>query len=258
MSSRGCPRPRASPRRLRSGASPPETTRARSRGRAGESLAGHPRVNTPEAIDAAGLVTGPWPRFHVLDIFRLWRETPEDLRGEFPLLPIIGAWQNRPREVELERRRDRRILPRIVASGDPPEREAGMLFGGLHEGRSVEAPELPLWPDVAPAKRVPLLDLVDAAGLPVMTEGRGAPLPLRLFVRALASVRLEHRRLVAVRIAPTLRELCDGLFPNGWRKGKDWPRLRDALLHARDYAIPRRTGLWFPVALRSHAGRPPA
>ena len=99
MSSRGCPRPRASPRRLRSGASPPETTRARSRGRAGESLAGHPRVNTPEAIDAAGLVTGPWPRFHVLDIFRLWRETPEN-RGQFPLLPIIGAWQDRALALE--------------------------------------------------------------------------------------------------------------------------------------------------------------
>ncbi len=54
----------------------------------------------PEAIDAAGLVTGPWPRFHVLDIFRLWRETPENLRGQFPLLPIIGAWQDRALALE--------------------------------------------------------------------------------------------------------------------------------------------------------------
>ena len=126
-----------------------------------------------------------------------------------------------------------------------------MLFGGLHEGRRIEAPELPLWPDVAPAKRVLLLDLVDAAGLPVMAEGRGAPLPLRLFVRALASVRPEHRRLVTARIAPTLRELRDGLFPNGWERRRDWPRLRDSLMNARDYAIHDGRGRWFPVALRS-------
>ena len=42
--SRPAPRRAIRARRLRSGASPPETTRARSRGRAGESLAGHPRV----------------------------------------------------------------------------------------------------------------------------------------------------------------------------------------------------------------------
>ena len=125
-----------------------------------------------------------------------------------------------------------------------------MLFGGLHEGRRIERPELPLWPEVAPTKRVPLLDLVDAAGLPVMARGPGVPLPLRLFVRALTAVRPEHRGLSTVRIAPTLRELRNGLWPNGWRVGQHWPELRKALIHARDYAIHDGCGRWFPVALR--------
>ncbi len=155
-----------------------------------------------------------------------------------------------PAEVTPDHRTDKRILPRIVEGAHHPDRERGMLFGGLHEGRRIEAPELPLFPDFAPAKRVPMLDLVDAAGLPVMARGRGAPLPLRLFVRTLASVRPTDRKLASVRLALTLRELRDGLFPNGWRSGQHWPELRHALLHARDYAIHDGRGRWFPVALR--------
>ena len=185
------------------------------------------------------------------DVHSHWRALPEANRPQHPLVPLVAAWQDtQPHGVEPERRRDRRILPRIVAGVPSPERQAGMLFGGLHDGRRTAAPELPLWPEVTPAKRVPLLDLVDAAGLPVMARGRGAPLPLRLFVRTLASVRPENRRLVTARLALTVRELRDGLWPNGWRIGQHWPELRDALMHARDYAIHDGAGRWFPVALR--------
>ena len=205
------------------------------------------RLDSRDADPVHGIAVWDLPELH-----QRWMEVREtDPEARHPLARLVAAWLNRPREVELERRRDQRILPRIVAGGDPPEREAGMLFGGLHEGRRVEAPELPLWPDVAPAKRVPILDLVDAAGVPVMARGPGAPLEMRLFVRALASVRPKHRDLMAVRIAPTLRELRDGLFPTRWERRRDWPRLRDALLHARDYAVHDGRGRWFPVALRS-------
>ena len=213
-------------------------------------------VRRPRPVFAAGLckrageaVRGVFV-WEAPEVHQRWLDLPEEDRPRHPLAPIIAAWLDRPREVEPERRRDRRILPRIAVGDPPPERQGGMLFGGLHEGRRVEAPELPLWPEVAPTKRVPILDLVDAAGLPVMARGKGIPLPLRLFVRALASVSPEHRKLVAVRIAPTLRELRDGLWPNGWRIGQHWPELREALIHARDYAIHDGRGRWFPVALR--------
>ena len=214
-------------------------------------------VERPRLVFAAGLRVQPGEVVHGVFVWELielhlqWAELPEHDRPRHPVAPLVAAWQrSRPRQVDPERRQDRRILPRIVVGDDPPERRAGMLFGGLHEGRCIARPELPLWPEVASAKRVPLLDLVDAAGLPVMARGKGVPLPLRLFVRALASVPPEHRRLSTVRIALTLRELRDGLWPNGWRIGQHWPELREALIHARDYAIHDGRGRWFPVALR--------
>ena len=190
------------------------------------------------------------------EIHRRWLDLP-DVRCRHPLAPIVAAWQERPVEVEPERRKDKRILPVVRITESRPERVRGMLFGGLHEGRYIEAPELPLFPEVAPAKRVPLLDLVDAAGLPVMARGRGAPLQLRLFVRTLASVRLEHRGVPTVRLTLTLRELRDGLFPGGsYRSVKDWPKLRHALMTARDYAIHDGGGRWWPLALRSMPDNP--
>ena len=197
------------------------------------------------------LALDPGKQPHTIEaVHAEWRALSGDLQPAHPLAPLGAACFDLPREVEPERRRDRRILPRMVAGDDPPEREAGMLFGGLHEGRRVETPELPLWAEVAPVKRVPILDLVDAAGVPVMARGPGVPLPLRLFVRALVSVCPADRKLKTARLALTLRELRDGLFPKGWRIGNDWPRLRDALLHARDYAVHDGAGRWFPVALR--------
>ena len=174
---------------------------------------------------------------------------PDETPPEHPAVTLVRAWLEQPAQVKPETRRDKRILPRIAVSANPA-REAGMLFAGLHQGRCLEVSELPLFPEVAPAKRVPLLDLVDAAGLPVMARGRGAPLPLRLFVRVLAAVRPAHRRLPTTRLELTLRELSGGLFPNGWERRRDWPKLRHALMHTRDYAIHDGRGRWFPLALR--------
>ena len=183
-------------------------------------------------VDGSAVFSLDLTRAHAVETGYAASCEPGESAPEHPAITFTRAWLERPRAVEPERRRDRRILPRIEVSESRPERTAGMLFGGLHEGRRIEAPELPLFPEVSPAKRVPILDLVDMAGVPVMSRGRGAPLPMRLFVRALASVRPAHRNLATVRLALTLRELRDGLFPHGWRIGQHWPVLRDALLHA--------------------------
>ena len=171
--------------------------------------------------------------------------------GRLPALTVVVEAARLPEPVDAEIRRDRRILPRITVSDPAPERQAGLLFGGL--GQRIErTPQLtlPLW--AAPAvKRVPILELVDESGVPFMARGKGVPLPARLFVRALVSVRPADRGRESVRIALKLRELRDGLFPGGgWWTPKDWPRLRHALQHARDYGIPHRDGLWFALALR--------
>ena len=53
----------------------------------------------------------------------------------------------------------------------------------------------------------------------------------------------------------TVRELRDFLFPHGWRRVRDWPRIRAALYRARDYVLPAPGGgNWLPFALRREPG----
>ena len=116
--------------------------------------------------------------------------------------------------------------------------------------------EIPLFPEIASDKRVPLLDVVDAAGVPLRARQGGAALESRLFVHTLMSVRHKERKFGDVRLAITLREMRDGLFPNGWNRHQDLPRLRKALMTARDYAIHDGKGRWWPIALRYMPNEP--
>lgn len=156
-----------------------------------------------------------------------------------------------PPEVRPERRIDP-ILP-VVTVEEAPEREAGRLaFGGIIEDRKSLPAQLPLLP--APeGPRVPILELSDWRGVPTMARGRGAPLDLRLAVGA--CILTPHAaRATRGRLAVTVRELRDFLFPNGWERRRDWPRIRDALFRARDYVLPDGRGNWLPFALRREPG----
>lgn len=228
-------------------------------------------VETPEAKEADGLVRAvllrlasrtaqqsdelrPW--FHLNKTHRLWilahaiAEAKSVDTAPHPIAPIVEAWQRRPVNIEPDTRQDRRILPTIRTVEARPERQRGMLFGGLLEGRDPN-PKLPMFEAEPVRKSVAILDLADASGVPVMAKGRGAPLPARLFVRSALAVKLEDRRRESVRMALTVRELRDGLFPNGWRSGQHWPALKAALIGARDYTIRLPDGgRWFMLALR--------
>ena len=144
------------------------------------------------------------------------------------------------------------ILPAVTVQ-ERPEREAGRLaFGGIVEERKSLPAQLPLLP--APeGPRVPILELSDWRGVPTMAKGRGAPLDLRLAVGA--CILTPHAaRAARGLLAVTVRELRDFLFPNGWQRGRDWPRIRDALFRARDYVLPDGRGYWLPFALRREPG----
>ena len=169
----------------------------------------------------------------VSQLHRRWLELPG--QGKHPLAPLIEAWQEHaPVQVTPETRKDKRLLAVLPPT---PERKRGMLFGGLTNER--RDPQLPLFPDLAQPirKSVAILDLADASGVPVMSKGRGAPLPLRLFIRAGLSVKPQDRRHSSCRFAVTVEELKDGLFPNGWRARRDWPRIKQALNEASDYTF---------------------
>ncbi|MCE2398871.1 MAG: hypothetical protein J4F34_07545 [Gemmatimonadetes bacterium] len=141
-----------------------------------------------------------------------------------------------PRPVLAETRPDP-LLPVVQSIREAPERTAGRLaFGGLVAGREPMDGQLPLLP--APdGPRVPLLELADVRGGPIMAKGRGAPLDLRLFVGAVLWTP-HSSRAARGRIAVTVRELRDFLLPNGWERRRDWPRIREALLRAGDYMLP--------------------
>ena len=134
------------------------------------------------------------------------------------------GWRPAPEPVSAETRRDS-LLPVVQSVSEPLEREAERLaFGGLIEGRADPGGQLPLLP--APeGPRVPLLELADVRGGPIMARGRGAPLDLRLFVGAVLWTP-HHARATRGRLAVTVREIRDFLYPHGWKRRGTGQRFR--------------------------------
>jgi len=163
-------------------------------------------------------------------------------------------------EVRPEHRPDP-ILPVVVESvQEAPEREAGRLaFGGIVEDRKSLPAQLPLLPRPE-GPRVPLLELADYRGIATMARGRGAPLDLRLAV-GVCVLTPHAARAARGRIAVTVRELRDFLFPNGWERRRDWPRIQTALWKAHNYMLPgryewrgRTVSGWVPFRLEGGVG----
>ena len=183
-----------------------------------------------------------------------WRDSDSDSGGRRPLHPLrelVRAWVNRPVEAPVSRH-PQPFLPHIKAGGEPPERERGRLFGFVPDGRSDDA-QLPLF-GTRPGgiiSQVPLLGIADATtGGAVTAQGRGAPLELALPIMAMLNLRPEDRRLPVVRIALTVRELRDALWPHGWQRNRDWPRLQHVLRGLGLRFVPwGNGGEWYPLSL---------
>ena len=203
----------------------------------------------PQTRDSAAAAGWEMEHLPLVSVHALWLAHP---RPRHPLAPLVGAWQRRAVERPHDQRADRRIMPTLKVVGPSPERERGMLFGGLVEDRHRTA-ELSLFPEMEPSRhRVPLLEIVDAAGVPLRSRGRGAPLVARLIVRGgLLMIRPEDRHLEIVRVAIEVQELLRALRPGRLRLAQDWRPTEAALRTARDYTVPDATGgRWFPMALR--------
>ncbi len=148
------------------------------------------------------------------------------------------------------------ILPAVTSVREHPARVAGRLaFGGLIAAdREVPDAQLPLLP--APeGPRVPLLELVDAYGIPTTTRGRGAPLDLAVYIAA-CILTPYHLRESRGMLVTTVRQLRDFLFGPTWRpsstavRSGDWERVRTAALRANDLWLPLPNGdLWRALAV---------
>ena len=132
------------------------------------------------------------------------------------------------------------------------------MFGGLLDGRPREA-NLLLFPEREPHRyEVPLLDIAEArrAAVPVARDTARRLNRAWWYAGGLLSLRPEDRGRLVVRIAVTVGELLDALWPPSAGRGRprdstNWPRLLRALYRARDFHVPDATGgRWFPLAVR--------
>ena len=193
-------------------------------------------------VERSGMGAGIYASVHADGLPAMLAAVAVDGEG-LSALAFLHARQ--PVAVQPETRRDRRILPVVR----PVEREAVLpALAGRYE-LDPGAPTLPLFPSRPVAHRVPLLDLVDAASVPIMARGRGAPLPSRLHVGLLLAVRLEDRGRESVRLTMELGDLIAALYPNGWRSNL-WPGLQAAMENAARFGFHDGRGRWRAVALR--------
>ena len=171
-----------------------------------------------------------------------WREAG----GRHPLAPIVADFQSRaPILAEWDDRRHPVMAgplasrnggmrqPLIVVAGDVRQ----LPLGFVGSDRLLTDPTPATLPGIEPVQPspVPVLPIVthyEAAGGSSLTRGRGAALPLRLFVEAVIAVPPELRRTSGppALVTCTLRQLVGALWPRGWQRGRDWPRLMTGLM----------------------------
>ena len=100
-------------------------------------------------------------------------------------------------------------------------------------------------------RSLPLI-LFDAGGGESLAQGNGAPVPLRLFVDILLCLPPEIRRNVGPqKVFVTLRQLRDAIWPNGWQRGRDYPKLVRAMNYLTTSGVPWKGGIWRPITVRN-------
>ena len=107
-------------------------------------------------------------------------------------------------------------------------------------------------PSEKPIVRSLPLVLFDAGGGESLTQGNGAPVPLRLFVDILLCLPPEIRRSGRLqKVFFTLRQLRDAIWPNGWQRGRDYPKLVHAMNYLTTSGVPWKGGIWRPITVRN-------
>ena len=173
--------------------------------------------------------------------------------------PVLAFVEDTPPIATANKRTDP-VLPAVKAvkearvTGEAPERAAGRLLGIAPEKDDLQG-KLPALIEKPDGPRAPLLELTDLRGGPVVSRGPGAPLDLGLFVGALLMLPMDVRGARS-RLVATAGEFQRFLYCNGWQRGRDWSKLRNAILRLGDYGIPIDNGdaYWIPASPRRVPG----
>ena len=140
------------------------------------------------------------------EIHKRWCQSTVETKH--PLVPIVEAWQNKPRQIEANDRPDP-IFPSPMVIVKPNDRRAVRVFSPAPNGPTANkggvmcfpgfAPGEPEGGPITPALPLALYDLGAGAG---RVSQRAAPLALRIFVEACLSVPLIERAIDGPVILP--------------------------------------------------------
>ena len=198
------------------------------------------------------------------EVHGIWREHGAGSNVRHPYEPLVRDWQESAPVPAAWDGRDNPVLPGPLATvryEQPADGDQIHLpfdwdaLGAVAVGDPDDQAWLPgLAPE--PSGLVPSLPLIlwDAAGGMSLARGRGAPLALRLWVEAMLAVPSGERHWHATRVTCRLRDLVEGLWPNGsYRRSKDLPKLIRALRLVDQARVPWDSGrsLWRTVSLTS-------
>jgi hypothetical protein len=163
------------------------------------------------------------------------------------LVPLMEAWVKHPelRSVEPERRQ-RRIMPEPIRYAVPSVAALPIPTGSELPEFGQQPPGTAYLPGLEPPPGVvvPVLPLQVAK---VSTAGAGAPITPRLWFGFQIALPLNRRTGEEVRLLFTLRDVCTWLWPNGWNRGRDLPRLREGLRNLYQLGIIWNRGEWLLV-----------
>ena len=164
-------------------------------------------------------------RYSLTDLEDARNQIPEDCRPRSLLVPLLQGWMPElGRRPIVPERRIRQILPE-------PVRDAVSTKTQLPVSTEVRFPKLGWHPDGAgylPGLEPPAGVVVPGLPLEVAeasTTGAGAPITPRLWFGCQMATPLDHRTGENMVLTFTLKEIRDWLWPNGWNRGRDLPRL---------------------------------
>lgn len=163
--------------------------------------------------------------------------------GGYVQTVLSSAVESSPQTVDQDTRPSA-ILPHAARRARLHKTETLVLS---YEPTGPVARTLPMIPDANETSIVPALpiELYSRLGGRPESPGQGAPAELRLFFEALMAVGLSDRnpdRAAILRVS--LRTLTAWLWPGGWQRGRDLPRLQRALIELDSLRIEWERRLW--------------
>ena len=205
------------------------------------------------AIGVPGM--SPWP-LALHQVVSHWKASSREYVLH-PLFPLMQEWTNRPRPAPPELRRHG-VVPRGALD---IKAEQGKLFALPRTSYTVkDAPEPAYLPGLEPAGRArpaTTLALFDAMGLSkVVDRGRnGEAVDRRMMLETMMTAALPRRHSTSVTVP--LRTVRDWLWPNGWHRGRDWPKLLEAFQTINQAWLPYegmidgrwQRRMWLPVTV---------